>query len=754
MAEAAGHDKIGEERWAAMTAPQRALSVKSYTANCHGHLRNIVIKAMVGAAVDFLKAELQDDLLEFGAYERVSVEPYDVFNAFYKLLHKGAEYANGKQREFWAVVETEHPSTLVLPFANTHGERQDIKLEGWEPILINRLVVLSFLKPIVNVPGKKDDSKLDRFCYICLRSNPLTALARVSTLFQNVLFAPHRCLAGKGAKLDNWSVSKMDELLDTMASTLGSVAADGDALFDAELDPYAPLAETQPLFATWREQRSTKVTKAADGTPHLHHVVALAEARAPTGAGGAQSQPMAVRLAELMAKAGIKAMRDPKRAIAELLTQEDGSGPTVGDRAERHEALKGANVTNDPVERIFGKYDIVSHQFRYATAENLAGMAQQMNNQDFERPPNVQYKAGKENAPPREHVGGFYHNGLNQRCQQSLVEFSRLAAPKARADGRLALVAHDQHKLAKREDRLEKLLKMAVELHAESMELFAAWEATRAITRPAVEAAIKNKPEVQQLEYLRRQIDMRTKGLGWTQFATRWSSCSDASIGTVAHLKALLLDEIIPEERKQERLKMLPTEAQPPHLTSRDLPTLGEIDEDALAIEQKSLFSAEELKRKAELECKRREAAGIWDNVEALNPDEAPPFHIELVGKEFEVLWKYFNKDTKEPQLIWTGMRCARVADGLTDKRSKLARTLLPAGALLMQWDADPEFEEQAGEQWLILLPKKWKKQQHYSWRYAPAELARMRGMNAAEVPERPRATERANMRAERAPEL
>ena len=42
------------------------------------------------------------------------------------------------------------------------------------------------------------------------------------------------------------------------------------------------------------------------------------------------------------------------------------------------------------------------------------------------------------------------------------------------------------------------------------------------------------------------------------------------------------------------------------------------------------------------------------------------------------------------------------------------ARTLLPAGMLLWKWDADPEFEEAAGEKWLGLLPKKWNKQQLY----------------------------------------
>ena len=48
-----------------------------------------------------------------------------------------------------------------------------------------------------------------------------------------------------------------------------------------------------------------------------------------------------------------------------------------------------------------------------------------------------------------------------------------------------------------------------------------------------------------------------------------------------------------------------------------------------------------------------------------------------------------------------------RVADGLSDKRSKRAQVVLPAGMVLWAWDADPEFEEPAGSKWLALLPKK-----------------------------------------------
>jgi hypothetical protein len=93
------------------------------------------------------------------------------------------------------------------------------------------------------------------------------------------------------------------------------------------------------------------------------------------------------------------------------------------------------------------------------------------------------------------------------------------------------------------------------------------------------------------------------------------------------------------------------------------------------------------------------------------------------VGKRLEVLWKYVNQDTQKPQLIWASGRVARVADGLTNTRSKRAQKILPAGALLWAWDADPDRDEKAGEQWLILLPQKWNKQRHYGWRLDPHEL-------------------------------
>jgi hypothetical protein len=196
-----------------------------------------------------------------------------------------------------------------------------------------------------------------------------------------------------------------------------------------------------------------------------------------------------------------------------------------------------------------------------------------------------------------------------------------------------------------------------------------------------------------------------------------------------------VLDEIIVEERALKRLKRLPTVAAPPQFLSKEMTQLGTADEDVLEVESRALFSAAELECKAELAMERRRAAGISDDVEDVQPLVAPRFTDNLVGKRLEILWKYFDKaDHNKPTLIWASVRVVKVADGKKQKRLARARKVLPAGALLVAWDADPEFDEKAGEQWLILLPKKWNKQVHYGWRYDPRELAGGRRTAAAEA--------------------
>ena len=360
-------------------------------------------------------------------------------------------------------------------------------------------------------------------------------------------------------------------------------------------------------------------------------------------------------------------------------------------------------------------------------AWNIAGVVQQMRNHDFDLPRNVVSDRRKPKAGGGEagmQRGGFYWTGLSEELRRSLVEFVRRRTARAAVDGRAALKAHDDAKLARREERVITLLNATVDAYAYNNELFKSWKAQGVLTSAIVTAQLKDTSEAEQLEFLRRQIEMRVLGLGWSTFATRWSSKADSRIGTVAHLKKLLIEDILPEEMAERRRGSLPTEAAPPQNLKREDVTLGTVDADAAVIERRALFSTEELKRKAELAEQRRIAAGISDAVENEQGLEAPAFDQALVGKWLEVRWRYTDTNTDKYVYIWTPGRVVRVADGLNDMRTKQGKKLMPAGAVLWEWEADPEFNEEVGEKWLTLLPAKFNRQVWYGWRYDPRSLA------------------------------
>ena len=708
MAETAGRELIGSEVWEKMTEAEREQKVKCHLGDCHDHLRNIIIKAMAEKATEFLQGRLGDDLDNFSSFERMSVDPMDAIRSACKELHPEGEYAKGKGREAEATRKRNHPSDLWLPIFNGVGNsRMDAVFDGAVPLFMNRLIILEFLHPLVHGPAAKDNI-LEKFLWRVLESTEMVGLLRVCTLWQTLLTEPLRWLSGKSPTLDEWSMVNSNDLLDKAYDLMVAVAADGSALLESTLDPFASISAAQPKFDAHRRAQLQQTVKAPDGTAHLSHVCTLQEARCPSSAGGKESTSITIELAQVMANAALVAMRDAKRAIADKLTSQEGVNAASAAKSARvHEATKGAYVNNGRVESHFGKADNVMRSYRRATTENYSGMVQQAYNHDFDQPINVasDRRKRKADAPDPSLLGGFFwSDALTDELRASLVSAVRKEAEHARTAGRKALADHNEAKLARREERLVTALNAAVDYYAYGHELYESWQTQRAKDVMAVDAHLKDKPEVQQLEYLRHQIDMRVIGLGWNQFKTQWSAKSDPTIGTVTHLRALLVRDILPHELSEQRLKQLPTEAAPPHFTAKDLGQLGTANADALAIKSKAIFSTGELKTKAEEAVKRREAAGISDSVERMQPAEPPPFDQRLVGKRIEVLWKYFNKDTDEPLLIWATGRVARVADGLTDTRSARAKKLLPAGMVLWAWDADPEFGEVAGEQWLPRL--------------------------------------------------
>ena len=728
MAEKAGRERIGDEAWEEMSEEEREEKVRCHLGDCHDHMRNIIIKAMAAAATSFLEGKLADSLDTFSSFDRVSVDGMEVIRAACKELHPNGQYAKGKGREMMETRKQSHKSELWLPIFNAAGTRMDAVFDGAVPLYVNRMIILDLLHPLVNGPASKDNI-LEKSLWRELSCTEMISLMRVCTLWQTIVTEPLRWLSGKASKcLDDWSMVNSNALLDTTYDLMVKVAADGRALLDPTLDPFSGVK--QKAFAEHRREQQQQKQKAPDGTVHFSYVDTLREARSPSTVGGEESTPITIELAQVMANAALVAMRDERRSIADKLSSQGGANAANAAKAARvHEKTKGAHVMNAHVETNFGIADNRSRTYRGMAAENLSALVQQGRMGDFEMAPNVAHDRRKRKVgePAPEKSRGFFWSGtLTDELRSSLVAAVRKEAEPARAAGRKALAEHDAAKMARREERLVTALNAAVDYFAYGKELYEAWSGPqRATTATAVDAALKGVPEVKQLEYLRLQIDMRTIGLGWDQFKTKWSSKTDATVGTVAHLRALLVDDILPYERAEARLKRLPTEAAPPQFTAKEIGQLGTESAEACAVKSKAIFSMEELERKTAEAMARREAAGISDSVEWLQQKEAPAFNQQLVGKRLEVLWKYQLPDGTS-QLIWATGRVARVADGLTDKRSQRAKNLLPGGAVLWAWDADPEFGEVAGEKWLVLLPSKWNptKAIVYGWRYDPRELS------------------------------
>jgi hypothetical protein len=116
-----------------------------------------------------------------------------------------------------------------------------------------------------------------------------------------------------------------------------------------------------------------------------------------------------------------------------------------------------------------------------------------------------------------------------------------------------------------------------------------------------------------KLDWLREQIEMRTIGLGWTQFKGQWSSSADEDIGSVEELRGHLKSILEEEDDRRENGELPSKTGDPkehcpaPQLQRKSFRSLGTptVQADALSdefteLEPEELLAAAE-KRKAEV---------------------------------------------------------------------------------------------------------------------------------------------------------
>ena len=278
---------------------------------------------------------------------------------------------------------------------------------------------------------------------------------------------------------------------------------------------------------------------------------------------------------------------------------------------------------------------------------------------------------------------------------------------------------------------MEKQRLKTVDLYARALELFPAWEARGVRQQSDINGLLVGKSDAKQRAALREQIEMRVIGLGMIDFETAWSSKDDDAVGSVPYLRDLL-DKILVEERTLKREGCLPTEAVPPVLKVKTLKTLGTVTAYAEELQDNIKVGAVQLREAALVEQRRRIEAGITDDVADVMPIQPPALSsAALAGRRLEICWgTYYVEGQKGREKMWCPCTVRRVADGEADKgrhaqaESAQARKILPAGALLVEWEPDPERgEDSATVMWLVLHPDKWNKEGHLAWRWHPAEL-------------------------------
>ena len=350
-------EKVGLEKWEAMTPEERNSKYRVIRADCWQHLRNIMIDAMAAKGDELLKDEIADSLSLFSSFERIEVEGGSVIHAVFKHLHHIGEYAKGRGREFGVNAKQNASEALFVAFQRALGNRQDLKFDGCVPILLNRLVILEFLRGYLDCP-KSANNKLDKSIYTILKCNEFVALLRANSLWKYIFSEPFRWLSGKTAKLEDWSLVKMSGVLDQIEKAMQRVVADPQVALDPEFDIFEQTAAELPEFDAWRDELFATTVMAPDGkTPHRVVEEVLRRARTPApGSGEHQATELTLKIIRAQAERALEKLHDQRLALADKLESQGGKN-SLSANAHLHERLKGIAGTNDSSENKFASAD-------------------------------------------------------------------------------------------------------------------------------------------------------------------------------------------------------------------------------------------------------------------------------------------------------------------------------------------------------------------------------------------------------------
>ena len=192
-------------------------------------------------------------------------------------------------------------------------------------------------------------------------------------------------------------------------------------------------------------------------------------------------------------------MHDPKRALADKLTSQDGEN-SYHKNADAHARTQGIAGVNDSSENKFATADYVMRTYRHISVHNASGIVQQRAAHDFDRELNVvsdrrKRKHQPEEAPPS---AGFFWR-LTPALRRALIAMVRRELPLALKQGRQDKEAHDCEKLKRREEAVQRQLDRVVDKYAEALELYDQWCSQGVKSAAALEKRLEGMSIPQQL---------------------------------------------------------------------------------------------------------------------------------------------------------------------------------------------------------------------------------------------------------------
>lgn len=710
--------------WNSLSDEDKEAAVRMHTHDCWQHIRNIFLSAMSAAMSAHVKEALQVQLDAFSNYERMTTDFDAVLRADYKEFHHGGRYYKGKGKEFSEWLRDRYPNAFVMHLERAEGGRQDLDYDAAVPMYVMRRYMVEFLHEKVYSTGHSN--VLEDFLYVSHCTLEYIAMMRANAIIDLIVARPMRWLCGKSAALLDWSPYSMGPVLDRLEGLFERAAQDGSVLIDPGLNFWKPVVDTQPAFRDYMQHVYTKETcRSPDGkTTHLQYQKALDELLDPSDETNKKTFDLTVEYLEVQCKAAIAKLHDSRTVLPEYLTSQDGA-KCWSKVQQGHADTKGCEASNDKFsESVFGTFDRMLKRNENISREAASGLAQAIRAKSFYTGDAVKRRKAQEPPPPG--FGFFY--SLPVQEQHALVEFSRSTVRDMRRIDREHNAEVAAYVKSKAKTASEEELQSLIKEYGYGLSFFDRWKerGVSSVQEMTAELAKLDKAQA-KLDWLREQIEMRTRGLQWVEFKTRWSSQADEHVGSVDELTEHL-KEVLMEEAERRRDGELPKTAPAPLSKRKVFKELGTRTPQFEELSEKHTeLSPEEMLEAAERERERLEEAGEIDRVGDQMPKEAPAFDA-LVGKELELRWRYWSKEgTKRKQVfIWCTGVVVEVADGKTTKAKPKAKKLLPWGAVRIKWEADSEFDEDESLTWSILKAEDWNKEVCLGWRYSAAELKKL----------------------------